>query len=153
MVYPDLQDFVAALNDHDVRYLIIGGYAVAFHARPRLTKDIDFFIAPTDANARRVLAAIQSFWGTTPPNLTVADLTDEKTVVQLGRAPVRVDLLSGVKGASFAPAWKRRVEAMFGSVAAHYIALDDLIATKIAAGRKQDLADLESLRRAQQRRR
>ena len=150
----DYEEFIAALNDHGVRYLVIGAHAVAFHARPRATKDLDIFLDPTPANARRVLAALQAFFGGADTGYTVADLTDPRWIIQLGVAPVRIDLLSAVPGCpGFQAAWKNRAEARFGSVKAHYLGLDDLIRVKEAAGRTQDRADIDVLRRAQRTRR
>ena len=146
----DYEEFIAALNDHGVRYLVIGAHAVAFHARPRATKDLDILLDRTSANARRALAALRDFFGGADLGYTVADLTDPRWIIQLGVAPVRIDLLSAVPGCpSFQAAWKNRAEARFGSVKVHYLGLDDLIRAKEAAGRTQDRADLHVLRRAQ----
>ncbi len=123
MAHPDYEEFVAALNAHGVRYLIGGAHAVAFHARPRASKDIDIFIDPSLANARRALAALADFFGGAAPRyVTVETLRDPDTTVQLGVAPVRIDLLSSLAGErAFRTAWKRRVDARFGSVPAHYL--------------------------------
>jgi predicted nucleotidyltransferase len=145
----DYEEFIAALNAHGVRYLVIGAHAVAFHARPRATKDLDILLDPTPANARRALAALRDFFGGADLAYTVEDLTDPKWIIQLGVAPVRIDLLSDVPGCpSFEAAWENRVEARFGSVKAYYLGLDDLIQAKEAAGRAQDRADVRVLRRA-----
>jgi hypothetical protein len=148
----DYEEFVASLNESGARYLIVGAHAVAFHARPRATKDLDVFIEPTPENAERVLAAIRSFLGS-DLGLAVADLTAPGRFVQLGVAPARIDLLSGLAGRhDFASAWETRVDAKFGEVDAHYLSLDDLIREKESAGRDQDRADLRSLRKAQKKR-
>src|SRR3970282_1798212 len=108
----DYEEFIAALNDHRVRYLVIGAHAVAYHARPRATKDLDLFLEPTLANARRALAALLDFFGGADLVLTVEYCTDPRWIIQLGVAPVRIDLVSEVpEGPSFAAAWRRRVEA------------------------------------------
>lgn len=153
MAYPDFEEFIDVLNARRVRYLIIGAHAVAFHARPRATKDLDIFVDPTPANARRLRAALHDFFGGTPPGYADADLLDPNAIIQLGVAPVRIDILCQVDGVkSFSGAWRRRVEGRFGPVPTHYLALDDLVAAKAAAGREQDVADLVSLRRARGRR-
>ena len=145
----DYEEFIAALNDHEVRYLVIGAHAVAYHARPRATKDLDLFLEPTLANARRVLAALRDFFGGADLGYTVEDFTDPRWIIQLGVAPVRIDLVSEVPGClSFAEAWRRRVEARFGSVKAYYLGLDDLIRAKEAIGRVQDHADVRVLKQA-----
>ncbi len=144
----DYEEFIAALNAHGVRYLVIGAHAVAFHARPRATKDLDILLDPAPLNARKTLAALQDFLGGADVGYTVGDLTDPGWIIQLGVAPVRIDLLSGIPGLSnFEAAWKNRVDSQFGSADAHYIGLDDLIRAKEAAGRLQDRADVRVLHR------
>jgi predicted nucleotidyltransferase len=149
MLYPDFEEFIESLNAHRVRYLIIGGYAVAFHARPRATKDIDVLVDPTTANAKRAIGALVSFLGSPAPNITVERLTNPRTLVVLGVAPVRIDILTSISGVeSFAAAWKRRINGRFGRTPANYIALEDLISAKAATTRLQDKADLAVLERA-----
>ena len=151
MASRDYEEFIAALNDHGVRYLIVGAHAVAFHARPRATKDLDILLDPTPANARRALVVLRDFFGGTDLGYTVAELTDPHWIIQLGVAPVRIDLLAQLPGCpSFKVAWKNRVEARFGTVTAYYLGLDDLIRAKEAAGRAQDQADARVLKRAKQ---
>src|SRR5688572_5011209 len=123
MAHPDFEEFIAALNDERVRYLIGGAHALALHARPRATKDLDVFIAPTQANARRAEAAIKAFFGGVAPHAAaVRHLLDPDTIVQLGVAPVRIDILSRFGAIEkFAGAWKRRVDARFGRVPTHFL--------------------------------
>jgi hypothetical protein len=94
MASHDYEEFIAALNAHGVRYLVIGAHAVAFHARPRATKDLDILLEPTPANARKALAALRDFFGGADLGYTVEDLTDPDRIIQLGVAPVRIDLLA-----------------------------------------------------------
>jgi predicted nucleotidyltransferase len=150
----DYEEFLASLNAHGVRYLLVGAHAVAHHARPRATKDLDVYVEPTTENAERVLAAVRDFFGGADLGLSVPDLTVPERVVQLGVAPARIDLLSSLAAVrDFAAAWERRVDARFGGVDAHFLGLDDLIAEKEGAGRDQDRADLRSLRAASRARR
>lgn len=150
MRYPDFEELLAELNAGNARYLIGGAHAVAFHARPRATKDLEVFLQPTRSNALRAVAALTRFFGGKPPRFVSADaLLDPNTIIQLGVAPVRVDLLTHLATVSFSGAWSRRVDARFGRVEAHYVGADDLIAEKEHFARPQDLADLVSLRRAQ----
>jgi predicted nucleotidyltransferase len=145
----DYEEFIAALNAHGVRYLVVGAHAVAFHARPRATKDLDILIEPSAANAERILTALRDFLGGVDLGYTVEDVINPRWIIQLGVAPVRIDLLSEIPGLpSFEAAWKRRVDAQFGSVAAHYIGLDDLISAKEETNRIQDRADIRVLGRA-----
>lgn len=144
----DYEEFLEFLNHNGARYLIAGAHAVAFHARPRATKDLDLFIEPSRDNAERVLTAIRQFLGT-DLGIRVEDLSTPGQIVQLGVAPSRIDLLSRLAGIpGFNSAWERRVEAAFGDIPAHYLSLDDLIEAKESAGRDQDKADLKALRRA-----
>jgi predicted nucleotidyltransferase len=145
----DYEEFIAALNAHGVRYLVIGAHAVAFHARPRATKDLDILLDPTAENARKALAALREFFGGADLGYTVEDLLDPQWIVQLGVAPVRIDLMSEIPGfVNFEAAWKNRVDAHFGAVTVHYLGLDDLLRAKEAAGRPQDRADVRVLQRA-----
>ena len=143
----DYEEFVESLNASGAKYLIVGAHAVAFHARPRATKDFDIYIEPTSDNAERVLTAIRSFLGS-DLGLTTTDLITPGNIIQLGVAPSRIDVLSRLSGIhDFQAAWEARVAAKFGEVDAHFLCLDDLIREKEAAGRDQDLADLRSLLR------
>lgn len=152
MSCPDFEELLGAFNARGVRYLIVGAHAVAFHARPRATKDLDLYIDPTPANARRLLAALKDFFGGAPPAYAVSEIIDPDMIIQLGVAPVRVDLLPRLDGVErFSSAWRRRREGPFGSVTAHYLSLEDLIAAKTAANREQDRADLVHLKRAKMR--
>jgi predicted nucleotidyltransferase len=145
----DYEEFIAALNAHGVRYLVVGAHAVAFHARPRATKDLDILLEPTPTNARNVLAALRDFFGGADLGYTVEDLTAPDWIIQLGVAPVRIDLLPEIAGfTSFGEAWEGRVDARFGAVPTHYLGLEQLIRAKEAAGRPQDRADVRVLRRA-----
>lgn len=148
MEFPDFEEFIASLNAHRVRYLIVGAYAVGFHARPRATKDIDVLVDRTPANARRVVATLRDFLGASAPNITEAKLRDPRTLIVLGVPPVRIDVLTSIDGVlSFAAAWKRRAEGRYGATPTYFLSLSDLIAAKAATGRPQDLADLDVLQR------
>jgi predicted nucleotidyltransferase len=147
VAHRDFEEFLGALNARGVRYLVVGAHAVAYHARPRATKDLDVYIEPTKRNARLLLLAMHDFFGN-ELSYTVEDLLDPEVVIQLGVAPVRIDLLNDLPGVTrFATAWKRRAKGRFGSVEASYLSLEDLMAAKAAANRPQDRADLVILRR------
>lgn len=147
----DYEEFIESLNRSGAKYLIVGAHAVAFHARPRATKDLDLFIEPARENAERVLAAIRGFLGT-DLGIRLEDLSTPGQIVQLGVAPTRIDLLSRIAGIQdFSSAWERRTEGTFGDVVAYYVSLDDLIQAKNSAGRDQDKADLRALRKAHRR--
>ena len=148
MASRDYEEFIAALSAHGVRYLVIGAHAVAYHARPRATKDLDILIEPTPANAEKALNALRDFFGGANLNYTIQDVMDPDCILQLGVAPIRIDLLSVIPGCpDFSAAWKQRVEARFGAVPTQYIGLIDLIKNKEATDRPQDRADAGVLRR------
>jgi hypothetical protein len=143
----DFEELLASFRRHKVKSLIIGAHAVAFHARPRYTKDLDLFVEPTAENAARVLKALDEF-GFSGLGLTENDFSTPGQVVQLGIAPNRVDIATRIDGITFDEAWRSRVEAAYGSETAWYIGREALLKNKRAAGRPQDLADVEALERA-----
>lgn len=142
----DFEELLGSLNARKVRYLIGGAHALAYHARPRATKDLDVFIAPTRANAERFIQALSDFFGGSAPSyVSVKTLLDPDLIVQLGVAPVRVDVLTHFGTLTFAEAWRTRVDAKFGSVDTHYLGRDQLIAEKRFFDRPQDRADVAVL--------
>lgn len=143
----DFEELLESLNARKVRYLIGGAHALALHARPRATKDLDLFIAPTRANAERFIKALSDFFGGPAPSyVSIKTLLDPNLIVQLGVAPVRVDVLSHFGTLTYADAWRTRVDAKFGSVDAHFLGRDELIAEKTFFDRPQDRADVVALR-------
>jgi hypothetical protein len=149
MLYPDYEEFVASLNARGVRYLIVGAHAVAYHARPRASKDLDVVVAPGMANARRTVRAVCDFFGGTAPRYaSPASVADPELIIQLGVAPVRIDIITDLATTSFTKAYNRRVEGVFGETSTHYISLADLIAEKQHWGRPQDIADVVVLERS-----
>lgn len=145
-MFQDFEELLASFNDAKVRYLIGGAHALALHARPRATKDLDLFIDATRSNARRVLTALGAFFGRPPPSyVTVDALLDPNVIIQLGVAPVRVDILSGFATITFRQAWLEREDAAFGAVPAHYLGREHLIREKLHFDRPQDRADVAAL--------
>jgi hypothetical protein len=140
----DFADLLRAFIAHDVRFLLIGAYALAVHGRPRATGDLDLWVESTPANARRTLSALRAF-GAPLADLREQDLCSPGVVFQIGIAPIRIDILTSATGVDFAGAWERRVEAAFQDVRVPVISKADLIANKRATGRTRDLADLEDL--------
>lgn len=149
MAFRDCEEFIAALNAHGARYLVVGAHAVAFHARPRPTKDLHMLIDPRPGNARRLQAALREFFAGADLGYSVGDVIDPRWMIQLGVAPVRIGLISEMPGlASFKMARRKRVCAPFGSLQAHYIGLDELIRAEKGVRRLQDRPDLRILERA-----
>jgi len=142
----DLRELLALLNAAGVEFLVVGGHAVAFHGRPRLTEDLDLFVRPDLANGERIMRALQAF-GFGSLGITAADFRADDRVIQLGRAPNRVDLLTKLYGVDFADAWSRRVAARLDDADVWMISREDLIRNKRETGRTQDLADAEFLER------
>jgi hypothetical protein len=151
-MYQDYKDLLSAFHAHGVRYLIVGGYAVIFHAQPRFTKDIDVFIKADPTNAQTVYAALSEF-GAPLQNIRPEEFADRGSFFRFGRDPRGFDILPDLPGVDFDAAWERRVEGVIDTESgfkAYFISRDDLIAAKLASGRPQDLADVSALQKALQ---
>ncbi len=144
LIDPDFKEFIESLNNSQVRYLIIGGYAVALHGHPRYTKDLDVWIDRTPKNAERMVAALEKF-GFSSLGLTSNDFLEAGQIVQLGYPPSRIDILLTLKGVEFDTCYEHKVIEENDGIIAYFIDLDNLIANKKAVGRYQDLADVASL--------
>lgn len=149
-IHPDFRDLLAEFAEKKVEFLVIGGYAVAFHDRPRYTKDIDLWIGPSEANVAAAAEALRAFGA---PEHVVSALGSSRVdeVVWLGAPPLRIDLLRRVTGVSFDAVWPRRTNAVWDGVNVPIIGLEDLIVAKRAAGREQDLADVKRLEKLRSR--
>src|ERR1039457_4044617 len=147
-MYQDYKDLLSAFHAHGVRYLIVGGYAVIFHAQPRFTKDIDLFIKADPANAQAIYAALAEF-GALLEGIRPEDFADRSCFFRFGHNPQGFDILPDLPGIDFDSAWERRVEGVLDAATglkAFFISKDDLIAAKLASGRLRDLADVEEIR-------
>lgn len=140
----DFKELFECLNRHEVRAIVVGAHAVAYHAKPRYTKDIDVLVEPSPENARRLVRALEEF-GFGAAGLTAADFETRGTIVQLGIEPNRVDLITAIDGVGFEQAWKGRVAGHLFECPVFYLGLQELKQNKKASGRAQDLADLEIL--------
>ena len=146
----DYRELLSILNAHRVKYLVVGAYAVAIHAQPRATKDLDILVKADPENAKAVLAALADF-GAPLQGMTSADFEEPGPFFRMGREPVGVDILTAIPGVEFDAAWVRRVEAVFDEetdLLATCISREDLLTAKRAAGRRQDLADIEAIEKA-----
>lgn len=141
----DFKEFVASLNDHKVEYLVVGGYAVAFHGHPRYTKDLDIWVSNTPKNIENLLKALTGF-GFKSLQLSPKDFEASDTVIQLGFPPNRIDLLTGLKGVTFEECYRLRQTQVLEGTPVPFIDLENLKRNKLATGRHQDLADVESLK-------
>ena len=143
-VQKDFKELLELLNVHKVEYLIVGGYALAFHGAPRFTGDLDIFIESSDENAKRVLAALDEF-GFGSIGLKQEDFVGPEKIIQLGVPPVRVDIITSITSVTWEEALSGSEEGKYGDVPVFYIGREQLMQNKRAVGRKKDLADLEAL--------
>ena len=137
-------ELLSLFDRYEVRYLIVGGYAVMFHAQPRGTKDLDLYVDSSRSNAEAVYAALVAF-GAPMAGMKVEDFTGASSVYQIGQPPLRIDLISDLDGIDFSSAWESRVEAFEEGVPVRYIGAEALVANKLATARLQDLADAEAI--------
>ena len=140
----DYRELLALLNAHEVRYILVGAYALAFHGAPRYTGDLDLLVRPDKENGRRILSALEAF-GFGSLGLTVEDFSVPDRVVQLGVPPVRVDIITSITGVTWDEAETDRVFGTFGTIPVSYIGKASFIRNKRALGRRKDLADAEAL--------
>ncbi|HVO65976.1 MAG TPA: DUF6036 family nucleotidyltransferase [Syntrophales bacterium] len=145
MLNRDFKEFIRSLNDNHVRYLVVGGYAVAFHGHPRYTKDIDIWIEMTQANAEKAIKSLAQF-GFGSLGLKEEDFLIPDQTIQLGYPPSRIDLINTLSGVDFATCYSSRVQIEIEGTQVNFIDLENLKKNKQASGRLQDLADIESLK-------
>jgi len=147
MMPKDLKELLRALNDHAVKYLIVGGYAFGVHAEPRATKNLDIFIRADEENSKAVFRALAQY-GAPLDGLSPADFLDG-TAFQMGQPPARIDIRQRIDGVTFDEAWKNRIEGLIdGEIRTAVISRDDLIRNKLACGREQGLLDAKMLHAA-----
>lgn len=151
-MYQDHKDLLFAFHARGVKYLIVGGYAVIFHAQPRFTKATDLFIKADPANVQAVYAALAEF-GLPLQGIRPEDFADRSSFFRFGREPHGIDILPDLPGVDFDAAWERRVEEVIdeeNGLSVNFISRADLIASKLAAGRPQDIADADAIRKAEE---
>ncbi len=146
----DFEDLLKLFNKHKVKYCIVGAFAVAFHAISRYTKDLDLYVEANFENGKRILKALQEF-GFTITNLNPEEFAKEGLIIQLGYEPVRIDVINKIDGCNFKEVWKEKRKGRLGFTSVHYIGIRQLIQNKRAAGRAQDKADLEILKKVKKR--
>lgn len=144
MFSPDFREFVGLLNKYQVKYMIVGGYAVGIHGHPRYTGDLDIWLLPDPQNAAKILDAIKDF-GFGSLDIKSADLTKKDSIIQLGYPPLRIDLLTGIDGVQFDACYPNKKEIEMDGQTVHFVGYADLIKNKKASGRHQDLGDIENL--------
>jgi predicted nucleotidyltransferase len=143
---PHFRELLQLLNDFEVRYLIVGGYAVMKYTEPRYTKDLDIWVENSVENASRVFAALKKFGAPLESNnITPETFARSEITYQIGVAPIRIDILTQITGIEFSAAWKERVSGTIFGVPVPFISLDHLIANKQATGRSSDLEQLKQI--------
>ncbi len=140
----NFKEFIKLLNANDVKYLVIGGFAVAFHGYPRYTKDIDFWIWANPDNADKLLKTVHDF-GFGSLGLEKEDLLNETNVIQLGYEPNRIDLIMGLEDMDFETCFAQRQDAEFENLPIYFLNLDDLVKNKLSTGRLKDKVDAQTL--------
>jgi predicted nucleotidyltransferase len=140
------KELLRKFNEHDVKFLIVGAYAVMKYTEPRYTKDLDIWVEPSPANAERVFEALADF-GAPMEGVTPQDFTNPDLIFQIGIEPHRIDVLMAVKGLQFPEAWTRRLKTEFDDEPMVLVSKEDLLVAKEAMGRPQDLLDAIALRR------
>jgi hypothetical protein len=143
-VQQDFKELLRLFNAHDVAYVIVGGYALAFHGAPRYTGDLDILVRPDEENARRIIKALDGF-GFGSIGLQDADFICRDKVVQLGVPPVRIDIITSLSGVTWEKADTGSVKGHYGEIPVSYLGRDEFIENKRAIGRLKDRADLEAL--------
>ena len=142
----DFKEFIELLNAYQVNYLVVGGYAVGFHSRPKFTHDIDIWIENSQDNAKKVLSVLNDF-GFGELDISIKDLTNPDIIIQLGYTPLRIDLISDLSGLSFSVAYTNKVRGNYLGVKANFISIEDLIKNKEMAGRDKDLEDIKWIKK------
>lgn len=143
----DYEELLKLFNKHKVAYCIVGAYAVAFHARPRFTKDLDILAESDLENGKKIIKALKEF-GFQSRDLSAEDFSKEGKIIQLGYEPVRVDIVTSIDGCTFEEIWKNRKAGFYGKQKVFFIGIKELIKNKKVTGRRQDEADLEVLKKA-----
>src|SRR5438876_11252465 len=149
---PHYKELLQLLNEFEVRYLIVGGYAIMKYSEPHYTKDLDVWVDNSAENSLRVFEALKKFGAPLQSDgITPATFTQDELTYQIGIAPVRIDILTQITGIEFPAAWKDRVAGTIFGVSVHFISLDHLIANKQATGRSTDLERLKHISKTQTR--
>lgn len=140
----DFRDFLSLCLSHDLRFMVIGGYAVVHHSRPRYTGDLDLWVGSSAENAERVVTVLRAF-GFKGDDISTAMITEQKQIIRMGFEPMRLEIFTRIPGVQFAECYERRVFVKIGRMQVPFIGLEDLKANKQASGRLKDLQDLEEL--------
>ncbi len=146
-LHKDIREFIALCLSQKVEFLLVGGYALAFHGAPRFTEDIDLMVLVSPGNADRLLLALREF-GFGDAGISRDDFLEADQVIQLGRAPNRIDILTGISGVTWQEAWASRIPVILDGMEIQVIGKEELIRNKERTGRPQDVADVARLRQS-----
>jgi hypothetical protein len=144
IIQDDLKEFFRLLNENRVEYVIVGGYAVAFHGFVRATKDIDVLFSNTPSNIKRLMAALVGF-GIQESEMVINTFSEQGRIIRMGSPPMMIELINAVGGVTFEEIWQNKAPGHYGDVKVFFISRNDLLKSKKAAGRPQDMRDLEEL--------
>jgi predicted nucleotidyltransferase len=143
-IHIDFEEFLKFLKDENVEFVIIGGYAVAFHGYVRATNDMDLFFRTTEKNIVRIRKALKRF-GLQTTAKQAKEFIEPGSIIRMGLPPVRLEMINNISGLTFDEVWKHRISGEYGAVAVNYMSLKDLLKNKKASGRPKDLADFDEL--------
>ena len=150
MLPPDFKEFLKLLKEHDVHYLLIGGYAVGYHGYPRATEDMDIWVAIHPDNAQKLVSAMRAF-GLQDPNLTPELFLQKPKIIRLGFPPMRLEISTSISGVKFDECYRTRIVDEFDGVEVNLIDFEHLLKNKKASGRPKDIADFEKLQQQKRR--
>ena len=144
-IQEDFEEFLKLLNKKKVEYVVVGGYAVAFHGYVRATKDIDILFHNSPENIQRLKTVLNEF-GFPAEDLSDVAFSEHGKIIRMGVSPVMIELINVISGVTFKTAWKNRVTGVYGKTKVYYLSKSDLLKNKKASGRPQDIADIEELK-------
>ena len=143
-IHRDFEEFLQLLNDHQVEYVIVGGYAVAFHGYVRATKDIDLFFRNSEKNITKICNVLSEF-GLPVSKDERGDFGERGAIIRIGVSPIMIELINDISGVSFEEVWENRLEGKYGGVSVDFISFENLLKNKKQSGRPKDLADYDEL--------
>ena len=146
-VNQDYEDLFKILNAYKIKYIVVGAYAVIYHTQPRFTKDLDVWIIPEKNDLDQIYKALKEF-GVPLRGLKPENFSDKSMILQIGVAPIRIDIMLDVHGVSFEEAWQNKKKVKYGKTSVYVLGKDDLIAVKKKAGRPQDILDIDNLKKS-----
>jgi hypothetical protein len=143
----DFKEFIGLLNKNNVKYLVIGGFAFTYYAKPRFTKDIDLFVESSEENSKKIIDVLDQF-GFGDIGLEEKDFQKPDQIIQLGYSPLRIDILTSISGVDFGYAWKNKHEGVYGNIPCFFISVEDLIKNKETTARPLDIEDVNILKKS-----